>query len=283
MATSTVMMAALAAAKVRRRKRRRSKSGSLTRSSHHAHRTSSSAAAAKSPRVAAEVQPHSLPWMRPRVRQKRPAVTRATPVQSRRWRAASPHRRLAPVAGHEGQRERHAECADRQVEPEDGRPAPALDEKAADDGTEGGGQGADGAEQAGPEALAAPREGGQQDGQRRGDHGGGADRLHHAEGDEQVHGAGQGAAHGGQGEEGETAGEQALVAEAVGQAAAGEEEHGQHQVVAVHHPRHGDDRRLQAADHRRDGDAHDGGVGERQEDARRHRQQHEPGIDGRAG
>ena len=130
--------------------------------------------------MTSEVQPQSLPWMIARVRQKSPAVTRPTPGQSRGSRQAH----AAPAHERGGQSD--AERADRQVEPEDGRPAPALDEHAAEHGTRRRRRRAERAEQAGGEALPALRERLQQQSERRGHHGRGAHRLHHAPRDERV-------------------------------------------------------------------------------------------------
>ena len=82
-AVSTVMIAVLAAAKVRSRKRRRSKSGEVVRSSHQIQTASKATPPTHSPTTAPEAQPQSLPWMIASVRLKRPALTRATPGQSR--------------------------------------------------------------------------------------------------------------------------------------------------------------------------------------------------------
>jgi len=82
-AVSTVMIAVLAAAKVRSRKRRRSKRGDVVRSSHQIQTASRAAPPMHRPTTAPEIQPHSLPWMIASVRQKRPALTQATPGQSR--------------------------------------------------------------------------------------------------------------------------------------------------------------------------------------------------------
>ena len=97
-AVSTVMIAELAAAKVRRRKSRRSKSGEEVRSSHHTQSPRIAAAAAKRPRMTAEVQPQSLPWMIASVRQKSPAVTRPTPGQSSGSAERCPPRRRTSVS-----------------------------------------------------------------------------------------------------------------------------------------------------------------------------------------
>src|SRR5665647_1194559 len=82
-AVSTVMIAVLAAAKVRSRKRRRSKRGEVVRSSHQIQTASRAPPPTHRPTTAPEIQPHSLPWMIASVRQKRPALTKATPGQSR--------------------------------------------------------------------------------------------------------------------------------------------------------------------------------------------------------
>ena len=282
-AVSTVMMAALAPAKVRRPNSRRSKSGEAVRSSHQTQTARSAAAAAKRPKMTPEVQPQSLPWMIASVRQKSPALTRPTPGQSsgsrvrRAARGLRTPRRRTSASGQDD-----AERADRDVEPEDGRPAPALDEHAAEHGSGRGGGRAERAEQAGREALPLVRERLEQQGQRRGHHGRGADRLHHAPGDERVHRPGERAPDRGGREQREAEHEQQLVAVAVGEPAHRQEEDGEHQVVAVHHPRDRDHGALEAADDQRHGDAHHGGVRQREEDARREGEDDQPGI-GRPG
>ena len=198
----------------------------------------------------------------------------AGPVERRaRAHAAAPNER---------QSQDDAQSADRDVEPEDGRPAPALDEQAAEDGSGGGGGRAERAEQAGREPLPSVRERLQQQSQRRRDHGRGAHRLHHAPGDERLHAPGARTTDGRGREHREAEHEQQLVAVAVGEPSHRQEEDGEHQVVAVHHPRDGDDRPLEPADDQRDGDAHHGRVGEREEDPWCQCEHDQPGVDRRA-
>ena len=163
------------------------------------------------------------------------------------------------------------------VEPEDRRPAPALDEDAAEHRTEGRGGGTERPEQAGREPLSAGRERVEQEHQRSGDHGRRADRLHDAEGDELVDRAGTCARIRGDGEQRETENEETLVAVAVGQPAHREEQDGEHEVIAVHHPGDRDDGGFQAADDQRNGDAHRCGVGEGQDDPGKQRRHDQPG------
>ena len=120
-AVSTVMMAALAAANVRSRNSRRSKSGTAVRSSHQTQTARIAAAAAKRPSIVAE-RPAPVVALDDRQREAEEAggdEADAGPVERR----ARAHRRGA--GADERERQHDAECADRDVEPEDGRPAPA--------------------------------------------------------------------------------------------------------------------------------------------------------------
>ncbi len=194
------------------------------------------------------------------MRQKRPraAESDAGPVE----------RGLRPALAVADQRhcQGDAQRADGQVEPEDGLPSPALDEDAAEHRSERRGGGAERPEQARCEPLPSDRERVEQKHQRGGHDGRRADSLHDAERDELVDGLGPRAAERGDGEQCEAEDEEALVAVAVGEPAHREEQHGEREVVAVHHPRDRDDRGLEAADDQRHGDAHDRGIGQGEDD-----------------
>ena len=183
MATSTVMMAALAAAKVRLRKRRRSKSGAEACSSQATKRAISVAAAAKSPRIwmRARPPPPVVAFDKAQCEAEEPggAEADAEPVQP----GVAPPRR---PRRDKRQRQSHGKDAQRHAEPEDCRPAPALDEDAAKHRSKGRGGRAQRPEEAGREPLLAGRGGVQKQRQRGRDHRGRPNCLHDAEGDEHV-------------------------------------------------------------------------------------------------
>ena len=183
---------------------------------------------------------------------------------------------------HQGERQHDAQHTDRDVEPEHRRPAPALHEDAAEHGPGRGGGRAERSEQAGGEALPVLGERLQQQGQRRRYDGRGADRLHDAPRDERVDALGACAEQRSPGEEREPQHEEQLVPVAVRQPAHREEQDGEHEVVAVHHPRDRDHAALETADDQRHGDAHHRGVRQGEDDPGAEREDDQPGMEGPA-
>ena len=180
-AVSTVMIAALEAANERRLKKGRSRKGSLVRASRKKNPASSSGGGDEQQDDTRRRPAPGVP-----LDEREGEAEEAGGGQGGAGQVETRRRRLPPPPRDERQRQGDAEEPDRKVEPEHGRPSPAVDEDAAEGRPEGGGGRADGAEQAGGEAAPRRRVGGEDDRQGGRDHGRRADRLHGAPGDQRL-------------------------------------------------------------------------------------------------
>ena len=200
--------------------------GCGVRISHSTKDTRSTAAATNRPRISGDSQEWLFVWIRPKVSAKRPAVTSTVPTMSRR---VAP--RIAglgdPPQQHDGSHD-----ADRDVDPEDARPADVLDQEAAEQRAEGEAEARDAGPDADRRGEPLARERGDEDRERERVHDRGADALERARGDQLGVGVGERAQRRRDGEHDQADEEQPSTAEAIAELAAQQDQRREGQDVA---------------------------------------------------